>query len=128
MCKEAAPDLMHLDDEGELVLDHETVDGAQLDQRTGPSYVSDGRRTGGTAYQQHDLQPRQAVRGRARGSRFPAVSRTATWAPAGTTAPSATPSRSSRRTRTESRIRFSALKKTGPHDTNEPWTLHPCSC
>ena len=26
LCEEAAPDLMHLDDEGELVLDHEVVE------------------------------------------------------------------------------------------------------
>ncbi|MER6330481.1 ferredoxin [Streptomyces sp. NPDC001034] len=28
LCEEAAPQLMHLDDEGELVLDREEVDGA----------------------------------------------------------------------------------------------------
>ncbi|MFD4898132.1 ferredoxin [Streptomyces sp. NPDC058411] len=28
LCEEAAPQLMHLDDEGELVLDREQVDGA----------------------------------------------------------------------------------------------------
>lgn len=31
LCEEAAPHLMHLDDEGELVLDRETVDDGQLD-------------------------------------------------------------------------------------------------
>ncbi|MEU8247880.1 ferredoxin [Nonomuraea sp. NPDC048916] len=31
LCEEAAPHLMHLDDEGELVLDREEVDGADLD-------------------------------------------------------------------------------------------------
>lgn len=31
LCEEAAPDLMHLDDEGDLVLDVETVDASQLD-------------------------------------------------------------------------------------------------
>ncbi|MEX0426144.1 ferredoxin [Nocardioides sp. DS6] len=30
LCEEAAPALMHLDDEGELVLDREEVDGADL--------------------------------------------------------------------------------------------------
>jgi ferredoxin len=30
LCEEAAPDLMHLDDDGELVLDHEEVDGDLL--------------------------------------------------------------------------------------------------
>ncbi|MEF9907023.1 ferredoxin [Streptomyces hirsutus] len=30
LCEEAAPQLMHLDDEGELVLDHEEVDGADI--------------------------------------------------------------------------------------------------
>lgn len=31
LCEEAAPRLMHLDDEGELVLDQETVEDGQLD-------------------------------------------------------------------------------------------------
>lgn len=31
LCEEAAPRLMHLDDEGELVLDRETVDGDDLE-------------------------------------------------------------------------------------------------
>ena len=31
LCEEAAPDLMHLDDDGELVLDVENVDEGQLD-------------------------------------------------------------------------------------------------
>lgn len=31
LCEEAAPDLMHLDDDGDLVLDVETVEGAQVD-------------------------------------------------------------------------------------------------
>ena len=31
LCEEAAPELMHLDDDGELVLDVETVEGAQVD-------------------------------------------------------------------------------------------------
>ena len=31
LCEEAAPGLMHLDDDGELVLDHEEVDGDLLD-------------------------------------------------------------------------------------------------
>jgi ferredoxin len=31
LCEEAAPQLMHLDDEGELVLDVETVDNGDLD-------------------------------------------------------------------------------------------------
>jgi ferredoxin len=31
LCEEAAPQLMHLDDEGELVLDIETVDDALLE-------------------------------------------------------------------------------------------------
>ena len=30
LCEEAAPGLMHLDDDGELVLDHEEVDGDLL--------------------------------------------------------------------------------------------------
>ncbi|MFC1231981.1 MULTISPECIES: ferredoxin [Streptomyces] len=30
LCEEAAPQLMHLDDEGELVLDREEVDGADI--------------------------------------------------------------------------------------------------
>ncbi|MBL3666149.1 ferredoxin [Streptomyces sp. M2CJ-2] len=30
LCEEAAPQLMHLDDEGELVLDREEVDGADV--------------------------------------------------------------------------------------------------
>ncbi|MFF8576474.1 ferredoxin [Streptomyces sp. NPDC015140] len=30
LCEEAAPRLMHLDDEGELVLDEEEVDGADI--------------------------------------------------------------------------------------------------
>jgi len=30
LCEEAAPDLMHLDDDGELVLDHEEVGGDLL--------------------------------------------------------------------------------------------------
>jgi ferredoxin len=30
LCEEAAPDLMHLDDEGELVIDREEVEGADL--------------------------------------------------------------------------------------------------
>ncbi|WP_345751091.1 ferredoxin [Microbacterium rhizophilus] len=32
LCEEAAPDLMHLDDDDELVLDHVDVDGADLDR------------------------------------------------------------------------------------------------
>lgn len=31
LCEEAAPALMHLDDDGELVIDIEEVDGAGLD-------------------------------------------------------------------------------------------------
>jgi ferredoxin len=31
LCEEAAPDLMHLDDEGDLVLDVETLEGSQAD-------------------------------------------------------------------------------------------------
>ena len=31
LCEEAAPDLMHLDDDGELVLDVEAVDDANLE-------------------------------------------------------------------------------------------------
>ena len=31
LCEEAAPQLMHLDDEGELILDAEQVDGAALE-------------------------------------------------------------------------------------------------
>jgi len=31
LCEEAAPHLMHLDDDGELVLDVETVEGADID-------------------------------------------------------------------------------------------------
>ncbi|ROO88925.1 ferredoxin [Actinocorallia herbida] len=31
LCEEAAPHLMHLDDEGELVLDQETVEGPDAD-------------------------------------------------------------------------------------------------
>ncbi|MCP3769148.1 MULTISPECIES: ferredoxin [Streptomyces] len=30
LCEEAAPQLMHLDDEGELVLDREEVEGADI--------------------------------------------------------------------------------------------------
>lgn len=30
LCEEAAPGLMHLDDDGELVLDHEEVEGGLL--------------------------------------------------------------------------------------------------
>ncbi|PWI10073.1 ferredoxin [Streptomyces sp. NWU339] len=30
LCEEAAPQLMHLDDEGELVLDREEVEGADV--------------------------------------------------------------------------------------------------
>ncbi|MFE9923070.1 ferredoxin [Streptomyces sp. NPDC005774] len=30
LCEEAAPQLMHLDDDGELVLDREEVDGADV--------------------------------------------------------------------------------------------------
>jgi ferredoxin len=30
LCEEAAPELMHLDDDGELVLDHDEVDGDLL--------------------------------------------------------------------------------------------------
>ena len=30
LCEEAAPDLMHLDDDGELVIDREDVDGPDL--------------------------------------------------------------------------------------------------
>lgn len=32
LCEEAAPDLMHLDDEGELVLDRDEVDEAERTQ------------------------------------------------------------------------------------------------
>ncbi len=32
LCEEVAPDLMHLDDEGELVLDVEDVEGADLEK------------------------------------------------------------------------------------------------
>jgi ferredoxin len=32
LCEEAAPDLMHLDDEGELVIDVDDVDDAQLER------------------------------------------------------------------------------------------------
>ncbi|TQL44940.1 ferredoxin [Homoserinimonas aerilata] len=32
LCEEAAPDLMHLDDDGELVIDIAEVDGAALDR------------------------------------------------------------------------------------------------
>lgn len=31
LCEEAAPELMHLDDDGDLVLDVETVEGPQAD-------------------------------------------------------------------------------------------------
>ena len=31
LCEEAAPELMHLDDEGELVIDFPEVDGAAVD-------------------------------------------------------------------------------------------------
>ncbi|GAA1635210.1 MULTISPECIES: ferredoxin [Georgenia] len=31
LCEEAAPHLMHLDDDGELVIDVETVEGADAD-------------------------------------------------------------------------------------------------
>lgn len=30
LCEEAAPDLLHIDDDGELVLDREEVDGADV--------------------------------------------------------------------------------------------------
>jgi ferredoxin len=30
LCEEAAPDLMHLDDDGELVIDREEVEGTDL--------------------------------------------------------------------------------------------------
>lgn len=30
LCEEAAPDLMHLDDEGELILDVEEIDASQV--------------------------------------------------------------------------------------------------
>lgn len=32
LCEEAAPDLMHLDDEGELVIDRAEIDDARRDQ------------------------------------------------------------------------------------------------
>lgn len=32
LCEEAAPELMHLDDDGELVLDVVDVDGARVDR------------------------------------------------------------------------------------------------
>lgn len=32
LCEEAAPTLMHLDDDGELVIDVEGVDGAEIDR------------------------------------------------------------------------------------------------
>ena len=32
LCEEVAPDLMHLDDEGELVLDVEDVEGVDLEK------------------------------------------------------------------------------------------------
>lgn len=32
LCEEAAPDLMHLDDEGELVIDRDEIDDAQRDR------------------------------------------------------------------------------------------------
>lgn len=32
LCEEVAPDLMHLDDEGELVIDVEDVDGVDLEK------------------------------------------------------------------------------------------------
>ena len=31
LCEEAAPELLHLDEEGDLVIDVETVDGGQVD-------------------------------------------------------------------------------------------------
>ena len=39
LCEEAAPDLMHLDDDGELVIDHEQVDGAEVAAATAAARV-----------------------------------------------------------------------------------------